>query len=64
MIVDGLELLSELTAAVLFVRGEFVKPSRHLGTGIYPKATINYLGNTPSRRQERIQMCVERSLPT
>jgi hypothetical protein len=50
--------------SILFVSGECIKPFLHFGMAkVYAKATLNYLGNAPSCRQERIQICVERALP-
>jgi hypothetical protein len=60
VIVVRFELLLELMPSILFVIREFPKSLLHLGRAtVYAKATLNYLGNAPSRRQERIQICVE-----
>jgi hypothetical protein len=52
------ELLLENTPSTLFVSGEFPKPFLHFGMAkVYAKATLNYLGDAASCRQERIKIC-------
>jgi hypothetical protein len=59
-IIVRFEILLELLPSNPFVSGEFLKPFLHFGMAkVYAKATLNYLGNAPSRRQERIEICVE-----
>ncbi len=59
-IVVRFKLLFEIFASLLFVIRAYLKPFLHFGMAtVYAKATLNYLGNAPSRRQERIQICVE-----
>ena len=55
------ELLLELMPSIPFVIGEFlIEPFLLFGMAtVYAKATLNYLGNAPSRRQECIEICVE-----
>jgi hypothetical protein len=59
-IIVRFELLLELMPLILFVSREFLKPFPHFAMAkVYAKATLNYLWNTPRRRQERIQIRVE-----
>jgi hypothetical protein len=59
-IVVQFERLLEIMPSNLFVSGEYVKPFLHFGMAkVYAEATLNYLGNAPRRRQERIQIRVE-----